>query len=137
MLTHGVLPVSVSYQPFVPRNVIFIYVYRNGAGEWIRTIDLRFTKPLLYRLSYASIDSWIIADFLQGVKEEDGVFIFRMAPDFRKKKLTQEGLAQACGLDYKYIQRLEGKKPSSPTLNSLEKLAKSLDISIAKLLNLK
>ena len=28
---------------------------KNGASEWIRTIDLRFTKPLLYHLSYAGI----------------------------------------------------------------------------------
>ncbi len=26
---------------------------KHGAGEWIRTTDLRFTKPLLYQLSYA------------------------------------------------------------------------------------
>ncbi|MDD5269769.1 MAG: helix-turn-helix transcriptional regulator [Candidatus Omnitrophica bacterium] len=52
----------------------------------------------------------------------------------KKKKLTQEGLAQASGLDYKYIQRLEGKKPSSPTLNSLEKLAKAFGVSPSKLL---
>jgi transcriptional regulator with XRE-family HTH domain len=54
----------------------------------------------------------------------------------RKKKLTQEELAQASGLDYKYIQRLEGKKPSSPTLNSLEKLAKAFNISMPSLLKL-
>ena len=55
--------------------------------------------------------------------------------ELRKKgKLTQEELAQASGLDYKYIQRLEGKKPSSPTLSSLEKLAKAFDISIANLI---
>ena len=52
----------------------------------------------------------------------------------RKKKLTQEKLAGLADLEYKYIQRLEGKKPSSPTLNSLEKLAKAFDISIPKLL---
>lgn len=52
----------------------------------------------------------------------------------KKAKLTQEGLAQASGLDYKYIQRLEGKKPSSPTLNSLEKLAKAFKITPAELL---
>jgi len=54
----------------------------------------------------------------------------------KKKKLTQEELAQASGLDYKYIQRLEGKKPSSPTLNSLEKLAKAFNISMPSLLKL-
>ena len=53
----------------------------------------------------------------------------------RKKKLTQEKLAGLADLEYKYIQRLEGKKPSSPTLNSLEKFAKAFDISISKLLD--
>ena len=53
----------------------------------------------------------------------------------RKKKLTQEKLAGLADLEYKYIQRLEGKKPSSPTLNSIEKLAKAFDISVPKLLD--
>jgi len=53
----------------------------------------------------------------------------------KKNKLTQEELSEASGLDYKYIQRLEGKKPSSPTLNSLEKLAKALKVKIHNLLD--
>ena len=53
----------------------------------------------------------------------------------RKKNLTQEKLADLADLEYKYIQRLEGKKPSSPTLNSIEKLAKAFDISISELLD--
>lgn len=53
-----------------------------------------------------------------------------------KYKLTQEGLSEASGLDYKYIQRLESKKPSSPTLNSLQKLAKAFNISLSRLLQL-
>ena len=52
----------------------------------------------------------------------------------KEKKLTQEELAYSAGLEYKYIQRLEGKKPSSPTLNSLEKLAKAFGITPAELL---
>lgn len=55
----------------------------------------------------------------------------------KEKKLTQEDLADLAGLEYKYIQRLEGKKPSSPTLNTLEKLAKAFNITISKLLNFK
>ena len=55
----------------------------------------------------------------------------------RKKKLTQERLADLAGLEYKYIQRLESKKPSSPTLNTLEKLAKAFNTSIAKLIDSK
>jgi len=53
----------------------------------------------------------------------------------KKKKLTQEGLAQLADIDYKYIQRLEGKSPSSPTLNVLEKLAKAFNISLSKLVD--
>lgn len=55
----------------------------------------------------------------------------------RKKKLTQEKLADLAGLEYKYIQRLESKKPSSPTLNTLEKLAKAFNIRISKLIDSK
>ncbi len=52
----------------------------------------------------------------------------------RKKKITQEGLAYLADLEYKYIQRLESKKPSSPTLNTIEKLAKAFGLSPAELL---
>jgi len=52
-----------------------------------------------------------------------------------KKKLTQEELASLADLEYKYIQRLESKKPSSPTLNTLEKLAKAFNTTVSKLLN--
>ena len=55
----------------------------------------------------------------------------------KKEKITQEELAELAGLEYKYIQRLESKKPSSPTLNTLEKLAKAFNITISKLVNLK
>lgn len=53
----------------------------------------------------------------------------------KKHELTQEQLAQLSEVDYKYIQRLEGKNPSSPSLNIVEKLAKAFKISPAKLLN--
>ena len=52
----------------------------------------------------------------------------------RNKKITQEELAYLAGLEYKYIQRLESKKPSSPTLNTLEKLAKAFGINPSQLL---
>jgi len=55
----------------------------------------------------------------------------------RKKKMTQEELAYLAELEYKYIQRLESKKPSSPTLNTLQKLARAFNTSLPKLLNLK
>jgi len=55
----------------------------------------------------------------------------------RKKKITQEELAYLAELEYKYIQRLESKKPSSPTLNTLQKLAKAFNINLSKLLDFK
>ena len=53
----------------------------------------------------------------------------------KKAGITQEELAQLSGVDYKYIQRLEGKSPSSPSLNIIEKLAKAFKISPSKLLD--
>jgi transcriptional regulator with XRE-family HTH domain len=55
----------------------------------------------------------------------------------KKKKITQEEFAYLANLEYKYIQRLESKKPSSPTLNTLEKLAKAFNVTISKLVNFK
>jgi transcriptional regulator with XRE-family HTH domain len=52
-----------------------------------------------------------------------------------EKGLTQEQLAEASGLDYKYLQKLEGKNPSSPTLETLNKLAMGLDITLIDLVN--
>jgi transcriptional regulator with XRE-family HTH domain len=54
-----------------------------------------------------------------------------------KKKITQEELAYLAELEYKYIQRLESKKPSSPTLNTLAKLAKAFNITVPQLLHFK
>ena len=51
-----------------------------------------------------------------------------------EKNLTQEELAQHSGVDYKYLQKLEGQHPSSPTLSTLEKLANGLDISIVEII---
>jgi transcriptional regulator with XRE-family HTH domain len=51
-----------------------------------------------------------------------------------EKNLTQEELAQRSGVDYKYLQKLEGQTPSSPTLSTLEKLANGLDIPIVELI---
>ena len=41
--------------------------------------------------------------------------------------------AQRAGVDYKYLQKLEGSKPSSPTLLTLNKLAKGLQITLVEL----
>ena len=50
------------------------------------------------------------------------------------KGLTQEKLAERSDIDYKYLQKLEGKNPSSPTLSVLEKLSRGLEISLSELI---
>jgi len=51
-----------------------------------------------------------------------------------EKNLTQEELAQRAGVDYKYLQKLEGQNPSSPTLSTLAKLASGLQIPLVELI---
>ncbi len=53
----------------------------------------------------------------------------------KAKGLTQETLAQRAGVDYKYLQKLEGRNPSSPTLATMEKLANGLDVTLVELVS--
>lgn len=50
----------------------------------------------------------------------------------RSKGLTQEKLAEVSDIDYKYLQKLESKNPSSPTLSVLEKLSHGLGITLTE-----
>jgi transcriptional regulator with XRE-family HTH domain len=49
--------------------------------------------------------------------------------------LTQEKLSEVSGIDYKYIQRIEGKRPPNIKLETIEKLAKTLKTTPSKLLD--
>jgi transcriptional regulator with XRE-family HTH domain len=49
--------------------------------------------------------------------------------------LTQEKLSEVSGIDYKYIQRIEGKNPPNIKLETIERLAKTLKTTPAKLLD--
>lgn len=49
--------------------------------------------------------------------------------------LTQEKLSEASGIDYKYIQRIEGKTPPNIKLETIERLAKILKTTPSKLLD--
>ena len=51
-----------------------------------------------------------------------------------KLGMTQEGLAEITGIDYKYIQRIEGKNPPNLKVETIEKLAKGLKTTPAELL---
>ncbi len=48
--------------------------------------------------------------------------------------LTQEELADRANISTKYLQNLEGKKPKTASIITLEKLAKAFGITIAQLL---
>lgn len=53
----------------------------------------------------------------------------------QKRGLTQEQLAESTGIDYKYLQRIEGKTPPNLKVETIEKIAKSLKIPCSKLLD--
>ncbi len=52
-----------------------------------------------------------------------------------KAKLTQEELATAVGIDYKYLQKIEGKTPPAVRIDTIEKIAKALKTTPSKLLD--
>jgi len=53
----------------------------------------------------------------------------------RKAKLTQERLAALTGIDYKYIQKIEGMNPPAVRIDTIERLAKALRIKPGKMLD--
>ena len=53
----------------------------------------------------------------------------------KKYGYTQNELAEKAGIDYKHIQRLEGKNPPAVRIDTLEKIANALGIEIEKLLS--
>ena len=52
-----------------------------------------------------------------------------------KHGLTQDRLAEMTGIDYKYIQKIEGKEPPAIRIDTIEKLAKAFKVSCSKLLD--
>ena len=48
---------------------------------------------------------------------------------------TQEKLAEVAGIDYKYLQKIEGKNPPAIKIDTLEKLAIALKTTPSELLN--
>ena len=50
---------------------------------------------------------------------------------------TQEKLSELAKVDYKYLQRIEGKTPPNIKIETLEKIAKALKVSPSELLNFK
>lgn len=55
--------------------------------------------------------------------------------ELRKERgMTQEELSAAVPIDYKYLQRLEGKKPPALKVDTIAKLAKALKVKPEELL---
>ena len=54
-----------------------------------------------------------------------------------KYGITQEDLAESADVDYKYLQKIEGKNPPNLKIETLEKLARALKTTPAKLLESK
>ncbi len=49
--------------------------------------------------------------------------------------LTQEALAETTDIDYKYIQRIEGKNPPAIKIDTIGRIAKALKVRPAELLD--
>ena len=47
---------------------------------------------------------------------------------------TQEKLSELADIDYKYLQKIEGKNPPTLKIDTIEKLAKALKITPSKLI---
>ena len=52
----------------------------------------------------------------------------------RKRVYTQEKLSEMANIDYKYIQKIEGKNPPALKIDTIGKLAKALKVKPAELL---
>lgn len=55
----------------------------------------------------------------------------------QKRGFTQEKLSEVAAIDYKYIQRIEGKNPPALKIDTLERIAKAFNIPLAHLLDFK
>ena len=62
----------------------------------------------------------------------------KLGKKIRKYRLelgyTQEKLSETASIDYKYLQRVEGKNPPALKIDTINKLAKAFKITIAELL---
>lgn len=51
-----------------------------------------------------------------------------------KYRITQEQLSEAADIDYKYLQRIEGKNPPAMKIDTIGKIAKALHVTPSELL---
>ena len=53
----------------------------------------------------------------------------------KARNITQEKLAEIAKIDYKYIQRIEGNSPPALRVDTIERIAKALNVKPSELLN--
>ena len=53
----------------------------------------------------------------------------------KKYGYTQEKLSELTNIDYKYIQRIEGKNPPALKIDTIGKLARAMKVKPSKLLD--
>ena len=70
-------------------------------------------------------------------KDIKKVYSQRLRQLRKKYGYTQQKLAELANVEYKHIQRLEGKSPCDVKLSTLEKIAKAFKIPLSKLLEFK
>jgi len=51
-----------------------------------------------------------------------------------RRRYTQEKFSEIVEIDYKYLQRIEGKNPPALKIDTIERLAKALKVKPADLL---
>ena len=52
----------------------------------------------------------------------------------KKCRYTQDKLSELANIDYKYLQKIEGKNPPNLRIGTIEKFAKALKVKPAELL---
>ena len=52
-----------------------------------------------------------------------------------ERDFTQEKFAEIAGIDYKYLQKIEGKNPPNIKIETLERLANALAITLPEFMN--
>ena len=53
-----------------------------------------------------------------------------------ERKLTQDRLAELTGIDYKYVQKIEGKTPPAIRIDTIQKIAKALKVKLVDLMDI-
>ena len=52
-----------------------------------------------------------------------------------ERGFTQEKFAEIAGIDYKYLQKMEGKNPPNMKIETLERLAKALATTLPEFMD--